>query len=137
MTPDSTWHGSPRRSSPSQRYAAACRGSRQHCAPGGWLIVGRGKSGGTPVQDALTRLKTIACGGTPLNEAAACRLLRDAGLTSVAGTLPSGRAGHHHRPETRITKTAATSTGTRSNTSALPNVTRPDSVPLNVEEPVD
>ena len=51
--------------------------------PGGWLIVGHGKSGGTAIEDALTRLKTIAYGGTPLDEAAACRLLRDAGLTSV------------------------------------------------------
>lgn len=51
--------------------------------PGGWLMVGHGKFGGTPVQDALTRLKTIAYGGTPLDEAASCRLLRDAGLTSV------------------------------------------------------
>jgi predicted O-methyltransferase YrrM len=58
------------------RVAAALR-------PGGWLIVGHGKFGGSPVQDALTRLKTIVYGGTPLDEAAACHLLRDAGLTSV------------------------------------------------------
>jgi protein-L-isoaspartate O-methyltransferase len=58
------------------RVAAALR-------PGGWLIVGHGKFGGTPVQEALTLLKTIAYGGTPLDEAAACRLLRNAGLTSV------------------------------------------------------
>ncbi len=51
--------------------------------PGGWLMVGHGKFGGTAIEDALTRLKTIAYGGTPLDEAAACRLLRDAGLTSV------------------------------------------------------
>ena len=51
--------------------------------PGGWLMVGHGKFGGTPVQDALTRLKTITYGGTPLDHAAACSLLRDAGLTSV------------------------------------------------------
>jgi predicted O-methyltransferase YrrM len=58
------------------RVAAALR-------TGGWLIVGHGKFGGTPVQDALTRLKTIAYGGTPLDEGAACHLLRKAGLTSV------------------------------------------------------
>jgi predicted RNA methylase len=58
------------------RVAAALR-------PGGWLIVGHGKFGGTPVEDALTRLKTIAFGGTPLDDAAACRLLGDAGLTTV------------------------------------------------------
>jgi predicted O-methyltransferase YrrM len=51
--------------------------------PGGWLILGHGKLGGTPVEDAVTRLKTIAYGGTTLNEAAACHLLRSAGLTSV------------------------------------------------------
>lgn len=58
------------------RIAAALR-------PGGWLMVGHGKYGGTQTQDALTRLKTIAHGGTPLDRAAACSLLRDAGLTSV------------------------------------------------------
>ena len=51
--------------------------------PGGWLILGHGKLGGPPVEDALTRLKTIAYGGTALDEAAACDLLRGAGLTSV------------------------------------------------------
>jgi predicted RNA methylase len=58
------------------RVAAALR-------PGGWLMVGHGKFGGTPVEDALTRLKTIAYGGTPLDEAAASQLLRSAGLISV------------------------------------------------------
>ena len=51
--------------------------------PGGWLILGHGKLDGTPVEDAVTRLKTIAYGGTTLDEAAACHLLRSAGLTSV------------------------------------------------------
>ena len=51
--------------------------------PGGWLILGHVKLGGTPVEDALTRLKTITYGGTALDEAAACHLLRNAGLTSV------------------------------------------------------
>ena len=58
--------------------------------PGGWLMVGHGKFGGTPVEDALTRLKTITYGGAPLDEAAASQLLRDAGLTS-ARTLPTPR----------------------------------------------
>ena len=58
------------------RIAAALR-------PGGWLIVGHGKFNGTPAQTALTRLKTIAYGGTPLDEEAAARLLRDAALTSL------------------------------------------------------
>ena len=51
--------------------------------PGGWLILGHGKLGGSPVEDALTRLKTIAYGGTALDDAAAFHLLRSAGLTSV------------------------------------------------------
>ena len=58
------------------RVAAALR-------RGGWLMVGHGKFGGTPVADVLTRLKTIAYGGTPLDEAAASELLHHAGLTSV------------------------------------------------------
>ncbi len=56
--------------------------------PVGWLMVAHGKFGSTPVQDALTRLKTIAYGGTALDEAAACHLLGDAGLTSVR-TMPT------------------------------------------------
>ena len=55
--------------------------------PGGWLMVAHGKFEGTPVQNALTRLKTIAYGGTPLGEEAASRLLRDAALTSVRQVL--------------------------------------------------
>lgn len=56
--------------------------------PGGWLLIGHGKSGEGPVQDALTRLKTVAYGGTPLPASAARDLLRDAGLTSVQ-TIPT------------------------------------------------
>ena len=56
--------------------------------PGGWLIVGHGKLGGTPTEDALTRLKTLAYGGTPIDDAAACELLRRTGLTSVR-TVPT------------------------------------------------
>jgi hypothetical protein len=46
-------------------------------------MVGHGKFDGTPVQNALTRLKTISYGGTPLNEEAVARLLHNAALTSV------------------------------------------------------
>jgi len=56
--------------------------------PGGWLIVGHGKLGGTPAEDALTRLKTLAYGGTLIDDAAACQLLHKAGLTSVR-TVPT------------------------------------------------
>ena len=51
--------------------------------PGGWLFIARGKMGGTPAEDALTRLKTLVYGGTPLDEAAAGELLRSAGLAPV------------------------------------------------------
>jgi predicted O-methyltransferase YrrM len=63
------------------RVAAALR-------PGGWLIAGHGKFGGNPAEDALTRLKTIAYGGTPLDDATAGRLLQQAGLASVR-TIPT------------------------------------------------
>lgn len=63
------------------RVAAALRS-------GGWLIVGHGKFDGTPVQQALTRLKTLAYGGTPLDGAEARNLLGNAGLTSVR-TMPT------------------------------------------------
>ena len=56
--------------------------------PGGWLIVGHGKFGGTSAEDALTRLKTLVYGGTLINDAAACQLLHKAGLTSVR-TVPT------------------------------------------------
>ena len=59
--------------------------------PGGWLIVGHGKFGGSPAGDALTRLKTLAYGGTPIDDAAAYQLLRKAGLTSVR-TVPTPAA---------------------------------------------
>jgi protein-L-isoaspartate O-methyltransferase len=69
------------------RVAAALR-------PGGWVFVGRGKFGGTPAEDALTRLKTLVYGGTPLDEAEASDLLRGAGLTSVRPVpTPEGAPG--------------------------------------------
>jgi predicted RNA methylase len=69
------------------RVAAALR-------PGGWVFVARGKFGGTPAEDALTRLKTLVYGGTPLDEAEASDLLRSAGLTSVRPVpTPEGAPG--------------------------------------------
>jgi SAM-dependent methyltransferase len=62
--------------------------------PGGWVFLVHGKFGGTPAEDALTRLKTIVYGGTPLDEAEACGLLRGAGLTSVRPVpTPAGAPG--------------------------------------------
>ena len=51
--------------------------------PGGWLVVGHGKFAGEPLDDALTRFKTVSYGGTPLNDEQAKTLLRDAGLVDV------------------------------------------------------
>lgn len=55
---------------------------------GGWLILGLGKFGADPIAAALNHLKTIAFGGTPLDEASAQHLLREHGLTDVR-TLPT------------------------------------------------
>jgi predicted RNA methylase len=49
----------------------------------GWVFVAHGKFGGTPAEDALTKLKTLVYGGTPLDQAEASGLLSAAGLTSV------------------------------------------------------
>jgi len=69
------------------RMAAALR-------PGGWLFVAHGKFGGTPAEDALTGLKTLIYGGTPLDEAETADLLRGAGLTSVrTAPTPAGAPG--------------------------------------------
>ena len=62
--------------------------------PGGWVFVVHGKFGGTPAEDALTRLKTLVYGGTPLDEAEASGLLRSAGLSSVRPVpTPEGAPG--------------------------------------------
>lgn len=57
-------------------------------APGGWAMVGHGKFGGDPVEDALSRFKTVAYGGTALNDDQAQQMLRDVGLGNVM-TLPT------------------------------------------------
>ena len=45
--------------------------------------MGHGKFGGDPVDDAVGRFKTVAFGGTALDDAQAGALLRDAGLEDV------------------------------------------------------
>jgi SAM-dependent methyltransferase len=57
-------------------------------APGGWAMVGHGKFAGDPVEDALSRFKTVAYGGTALNDDQAQQMLRDVGLGNVM-TLPT------------------------------------------------
>jgi len=51
-------------------------------------MVGNGKSGDNPLDDALTRLKTIAFGGTVLDHVNAQARLNEIGLTEVR-TVPT------------------------------------------------
>jgi hypothetical protein len=56
----------------------------QALTPGGWVMLGHGRFTGDPVNDALTRFKTVVFGGTPLDDEQAQRLVTDAGLESVS-----------------------------------------------------
>lgn len=51
--------------------------------PGGWLVMGHGKLGGDPVDDAVSRFKTVAFGGTALDDDQAAALFREAGFDDV------------------------------------------------------
>lgn len=52
--------------------------------PGGWVVIGHGKYGQDPLEDALNRFRTIAYGGSALDGTRARELLTGAGLTSVS-----------------------------------------------------
>jgi SAM-dependent methyltransferase len=56
--------------------------------PGGWAMLGHGKLHEDPVKAALTRFKTVAYGGTPLDDEQAQRELADAGCDHVQ-TVPT------------------------------------------------
>jgi hypothetical protein len=56
--------------------------------PGGWLMVGHGKYGGSAVNDAVLRFKTTVYGGTALDDGQAEEMLRSAGLVEVM-TVPT------------------------------------------------
>jgi trans-aconitate methyltransferase len=56
--------------------------------PGGWLMVGHGKFGGEPVDNTVSRFKTVVFGGTALDDEEAQGMLVNAGLTEVF-TLPT------------------------------------------------
>jgi hypothetical protein len=60
----------------------------QALTPGGWVMLGHGRFTGDPVNDALTRFKTVVFGGTPLDDQQAQRLTTSAGLESVS-TMPT------------------------------------------------
>lgn len=63
-------------------------------APGGWLVIGHGKFHGEGLATAVTRLKTRAYGGTPLDNDEAQELLRTAGLEQVFSLpTPEGAPG--------------------------------------------
>lgn len=69
------------------RVAAALR-------PGGWIMLGHGRYGADPVDDALNRFKTTAFGGTPLDDGEAEAMLTAAGFGRVvhAPTPPGAPA---------------------------------------------
>ena len=50
---------------------------------GGWVMVAHGKFGANAIDDAVARFKTVAFGGTALDDQQAQDLLRQAGLTDV------------------------------------------------------
>jgi SAM-dependent methyltransferase len=56
--------------------------------PGGVLMVGHGTFDGSELDSAITRFKTIANGGTPLDGPSAARLLDELGLDCVQ-TVPT------------------------------------------------
>jgi SAM-dependent methyltransferase len=66
-----------------QAFGAGLGAMVRALKPGGWLVVGHGRFRGDPLDDAITRLKTVAFGGTALDDARATRLLTDAGLDAV------------------------------------------------------
>jgi methylase of polypeptide subunit release factors len=60
----------------------------------GWLMLGHGKYGSDPVEDAINRFKTTAFGGTPVDDRRAQQLLADAGLAAVStAPTPLGSPG--------------------------------------------
>ena len=55
---------------------------------GGWVMIGHGKFATDPIDNALSRFKTIAYGGTALSDAQTQTLLRNARLIDIA-TIPT------------------------------------------------
>lgn len=51
--------------------------------PGGWVMLGHGKFGSDPLDNAVGRFKTVVYGGTALEDEGARAMLSDAGLTEV------------------------------------------------------
>jgi SAM-dependent methyltransferase len=68
---------------PEAPLRAGLRRLRTALVPGGWLVMGHGKFGGDPVGDAVDRFKTVAYGGTALDDGQAAALLGGAGFDDV------------------------------------------------------
>ena len=68
---------------PAEPLRAGVDRIRTALVPGGWLVLGHGRFTGEPLDDAVSRFKTVAYGGTALDDAQAAALLRDAGLEDV------------------------------------------------------
>ena len=73
---------------PPEPLHAGVRALSRALVPGGWVMVGHGKFGNDPLEDAINSFKTVAFGGTALDDEAAQRLLTDAGLVDVH-TMPT------------------------------------------------
>lgn len=68
---------------PSALHLGVCRAAVA-LRPGGWIVLAHGKLHGDPLDVALTRLKTLAFGGTVLSDVEAQDVLTSAGLERVA-----------------------------------------------------
>ncbi|MFN2562436.1 MAG: cyclopropane-fatty-acyl-phospholipid synthase family protein [Jatrophihabitans sp.] len=79
---------------PERAFTEGVRRIARALRPGGMVMIGHGRLEGPPVDDALTRLQTIAYGGTPIDGAAATDLLTELRLGD-AKTLqtPPGAPG--------------------------------------------
>ncbi|MGZ4549314.1 MAG: SAM-dependent methyltransferase [Blastococcus sp.] len=68
---------------PEQPLRAGVTRISRALVPGGWLVLAHGRFTGDRVADAISRFKTVAFGGTALDDGQAARLLGDAGLVDV------------------------------------------------------
>jgi hypothetical protein len=73
---------------PPEPLRAGVERLRAALVPGGWLVLGHGRFAGDPLDDAVSRFKTVAYGGTALDDGQAAGLLGDAGLEEVR-TVPT------------------------------------------------
>jgi SAM-dependent methyltransferase len=79
---------------PEAAVRAGIRAINRAVVPGGWVMIGHGKFTGEPLDDAITRFKTVVYGGTALDDDEAAGLLRDAGFDDVRTVAtPPGAPG--------------------------------------------